>query len=253
MQETPKNHFIKRIQKYNQSSEWVNDKRLIKKIHDLAKAGPDARVLDIAIGTGKIAEAFYRKVNYVVGIDICIEMVKQAKDYADKIILSAAEKLPFKNNSFDVCVCRQGFQFMELNDVLTQIHRVLKPEGTVVLCHLTAYNERDRDITFFIQRLRNPARKNFFLPEDFVNILKDNNFMNIDSFEYITRESVSRWIDNGAIDKKQMEKIRVVYRESSEEFKRIHTIEFKNGDIYDSMKMTIVRAKKRIPTNEVKT
>ena len=252
-QKTPRNHFIKRVQKYNQSSNWVNDRMLIRKICDSAEAGPDACVLDIGIGTGKIAEVFYRRVKYVVGVDICIEMVRQAKNCADGIIVSAAEQLPFKNNTFDVCVCRQGFQFMELDDVLAQAYRVLKPQGSVVFCHLTAYDARDKDTTFFIQGLRNPARKNFFLAEDFLNMLGENNFVNVEPFEYITRESVNQWIDNGAINKKQMEKIRVVYKESSEEFKRIHNIEFKNGDIYDSMKMTIVRAKKRIPVNEVKT
>jgi len=103
----------------------------------------------------------------VVGIDICRQMAQQARNYADGIVLSAAEKLPFKDNYFDICLCRQGLQFMEVNKVLFEIRRVLKPHGRIVLCHLTAYGKQDRQTTFLIQGLRNPARKNFFLPEDF--------------------------------------------------------------------------------------
>lgn len=242
--EDAKTHFAKRSQKFDHSAKWVDDKVLIGKIRDLAKPSSEARVLDIAIGTGKIAKAFYKKVNCVVGVDICTDMVRQASKYADSIVLSPAERMPFRDNTFDVCVCRQGLQFMELNDVLGQVYRVLRPKGIIVFCHLVAYDDADKDTTFLIQRLRNPARKNFFLSEDFLGLLKKHNFVGLECFEYITRESVNQWIDNGAIDEEQMEKIRDVYRKASDDFKRIHNIQFKDGDIFDSMKMLIVRGTK---------
>jgi len=244
MQENAAQHFIKRAKKYNSSSSWVGDTVLIGKIRDLAGYGPQAYILDIAIGTGKIAQAFRGHVKCVVGVDICTEMVQQAKECADKIVLTLAENLPFQNNTFDTCVCRQGLQFMQLNAVLSEIRRILKPGGLVVLCHLAAYGKEDKDETFLIQKLRNPARKNFFLPEDVPNLLKKKAFTKIELFEYITRESVSQWIDNGAIDENAQEKIREAYRKSSHAFKKIHNIQFKNGDILDSMKMVIVRARK---------
>ncbi len=154
----------------------MNDPVLIRKIRDLADPGPKARVLDIAIGTGKVAQAFHGRVKDVVGVDICQEMARQAKGCVDKIVLAPAENLPFKNNVFNVCVCRQGLQFMDIDNVFSQIYRVLKPGGRVVLCHLTAYGREDKDETFFIQRLRNPARKNFFLPDDFLRLLKNKAF-----------------------------------------------------------------------------
>ena len=240
-----RDYFVKRARDYNYSARWVDDKILIKKIYRLATASPKAKVLDIGIGTGRIAQAFHGKVNRVVGIDICKEMTKQARGTADRIILSSAEKLPFKDNSFDVCVCRQGLQFMKLKKVLSEIYRVLKPRGTVVLCHLSAYGQEDREETFLIQKLRNPARKNFFLPEDFTRFLKEKNFIDIKSFEYLTRESTNRWIANSAISNAARREIRETYRKASKAFKKIHNIQFKEGDIFDSMKMVIVKARKR--------
>lgn len=237
-------HFVKRAQKYNSSSQWVDDAGLIGKIRNLVNVGHEARVLDIAIGTGKIAQAFYGQVKYVVGVDICKDMVCQARRCADQIVLALAERLPFKNNTFDVCVCRQGLQFMDIKAVLSEIFRVLKFGGHALSCHLTAYAEEDQNETFYIQRLRNPARKNFFLPGDIQRLMREHNFSGIDYFEYITRESVNQWINNAAIDGTQRMKIREAYINSSELFRKLHAIEFKNGDIFDSMKMVIVKAKK---------
>lgn len=243
--ETALEHFIKRAQKYNSSARWVDDKFLIRKLRDLARAKTGDCILDIGTGTGKIAQVFYKRVKYVVGVDICGKMAKQARASADQIVLAAAEKLPFKANTFSLCVCRQGLQFMGLQDVLEEIHRVLKPAGRVVLCHLSAYGGKDKKDTFYIQSLRNPARKNFFLPDDIPCLLKNNAFREIESFEHISRESVNQWTDNGAISKNAKEQIKQAYRNASCDFRKIHRVRFKKRDIFDSMKMVIVRAKKR--------
>jgi len=244
--ENPVKHFTKRAPLYNRSSSWVDDSVLIRTISGLAQAGPGSRVLDIAIGTGRIAREFKGSGSRVVGVDICPAMARKARACADTIVLTPAEKLPFKNDSFDLCVCRQGLQFMDLGKVVSEIRRVLKPGGRVVLCHVTAYGMIDKKETFFIQKLRNPARKNFFLPGDFVSVLKEKRFASVESFEYITEESVRRWINNGAIGEEEKSKIMAAYRSASEAFKRIHNVKFRaGGDIIDSMMMVIVRARKR--------
>ena len=121
----------------------------------------------------------------------------------------------------------------------------LKPGGAVVFCHLTAYGDEDKDIAFSIQRLRNPARKNFFLPDYFSKLLKKNNFTDVECCEYITHESVNQWIDNGAIDRDQMDMIRDLYKNAQQDFKSIHKIQSQDGDIFDSMKMLIVKGTKK--------
>lgn len=237
-------HFIRRAGKYNYSSRWVNDRNLILKIRDLSEWRRTNYVLDIAVGTGKIAAAFHGKVKRVVGIDSCREMIEQSRGRADEIILGLAEKMPFKNDSFDICVCRQGLQFMEVNAVLEQIYRILKPEGRLVLCHLAAYGENDKETTFLIQRLRNPARKNFFLAENLIDAVKANGFSGIESFEYITKETVNKWADNGAINMKKIQEIIKIYKNAPAYFKARHNIIFAGKDIFDSMKMVIIKAKK---------
>lgn len=237
-------HFAKRAKKYNHSSNWVRDPVLIKRIFRLARPDAQSYVLDIAIGTGRIAAEFTKKARRVAGIDISLDMARQARRYADMVFLADAQRMPFKDNSFDICVCRQGLQFMDINKVIPQVYRLLKPQGRVVLCHLTAYNKKDKNTAFAIQRLRNPARKNFFLPQDIPDVLKRNNFMDIELFEYISRESINQWINNGAISRQEQEAIRHIYQKAPEDFRRIHKVAYIGTDILDSMKLVIVRAKK---------
>jgi DNA gyrase subunit B len=237
-------HFKNRAAKYNHSSNWVEDRALIRRIFELSNAGPESQVLDLATGTGLIAREFYGKVKKVTGLDISPDMAKHAEGCMDEIVFSPVEQLPFPENSFDAVVCRQGLQFAELDRAIPEIYRVLKPGGIVVLCHLTAYNETDRELTFAIQKLRNPARRNYLMPADISNTLRKQGFQNVEDIEYITDESVNKWIDNGAIPQENMDGIRALYHAADEEFKKIHNVRFANDDILDDMLLVIALGRK---------
>lgn len=237
-------HFKKRAGKYNNSSNWVEDRRLIRRIFELSETKQDSRVLDLATGTGLVAREFRGKVGKVVGIDISREMAKHAEGSLDEVVISPVEQMPFGDDTFDACVCRQGLQFADLRAAIGEIHRVLRPGGTVVLCHLTAYGERDRELTFRIQEQRNPARTNYLMPDDVPRALKAKGFRDVERHDYVTDESVNKWIDNGAIGQERMDRIRELYRSSDEEFRRIHNIRFTGDDILDAMLLVIAKARK---------
>jgi ubiquinone/menaquinone biosynthesis C-methylase UbiE len=237
-------HFKNRAAKYNHSSNWVEDRALIRRIFELSNAGPESQVLDLATGTGLIAREFYGKVKKVTGLDISPDMAKYAEGCMDEIVFAPVEQLPFPENSVDSVVCRQGLQFAKLDRAIPEIHRVLKPGGTVVLCHLTAYNETDRELTFAIQKLRNPARRNYLMPADISNTLRKQGFQNVEDIEYVTEESVNKWIDNGAIPQENMDGIRALYNAADAEFKKIHNVRFTYDDILDDMLLVIALGKK---------
>jgi ubiquinone/menaquinone biosynthesis C-methylase UbiE len=237
-------HFKNRAAKYNHSSNWVEDQNLIRRIFELSGAGKESLVLDLATGTGLIAREFFGKAKRITGLDISPEMARHAENCMDEIVFAPVEQMPFPDNSFDAVVCRQGLQFAELDRAIPEIYRVLKPGGTVVLCHLTAYSETDRELTFAIQKLRNPARRNYLMPGDISGKLRKHGFHGVEDIEYITKESINKWIDNGAIPQENMDEIRNLYRTADEEFRKIHNVRFTEDDIRDDMLLVIAKGRK---------
>ena len=102
-----------------------------------------AQVLDIAGGTGDLAQAFARsagKTGRVVLTDINEAMLRTGRDrlldagLALDAITCDAEKLPFANEQFDVVSVAFGLRNMTHKDVaLTEMCRVLKPGGKLLV------------------------------------------------------------------------------------------------------------------------
>ncbi|MGS0755024.1 bifunctional demethylmenaquinone methyltransferase/2-methoxy-6-polyprenyl-1,4-benzoquinol methylase UbiE [Roseateles sp. GG27B] len=109
----------------------------------VANLKPGEQVLDIAGGTGDLARAFARKVGdtgMVVHTDINEAMLRQGRDRLldEGLILPTglcdAEKLPFKNASFDLVSVAFGLRNMTHKDqALAEMCRVLKPGGRLLV------------------------------------------------------------------------------------------------------------------------
>jgi len=108
-----------------------------------ADVRPGHRVLDIAGGTGDLAQAFAAKVGpngQVVHTDINAAMLRTGRDRlldAGVVLPTAvcdAEKLPFQAASFDRVSVAFGLRNMTRKDVaLAEMHRVLKPGGKLLV------------------------------------------------------------------------------------------------------------------------
>lgn len=102
---------------------------------------PQAKILDVACGTGEFERFLLDKnpTQKITGIDISEQMLGVAKekywDYSNvEFHKASVHSLPFDNNAFDVVVSANAFHYFDHPQVaLTEIKRVLKPNGKVVI------------------------------------------------------------------------------------------------------------------------
>ena len=104
----------------------------------LAEIKPADRVLDIACGTGDLAESFARAgIERVVGIDFAGEMLLRSLGrvpHQAGWIQGDALRLPFADETFDITCCAFGVRnFQHLEAGLGEMHRVLRPGGRAVI------------------------------------------------------------------------------------------------------------------------
>ena len=229
-------HFTARADHYDNSSAWCTDTELGKRVWELTSPSADARVLDVACGTGLVSRVFKGRVAEIVGVDITPAMYAQAKVHLDRFVEGPGESLPFDDNTFDVVTCRQGTQFMDDAAAIREMFRVLKPGGTVCVINLCAYSEADREEYFEILRLRNPARKNFYMREDLIRLFEQAGGKGVAVHDYVSVEDVDVWSDNKAIAESRREGIRDIYRNGSAGFKQHHAVQITDdGRIVDHM------------------
>jgi demethylmenaquinone methyltransferase/2-methoxy-6-polyprenyl-1,4-benzoquinol methylase len=114
-----------------------------KKVISMLKPYHPQTILDIATGTADLAiQATTLKPKQITGIDISEEMLKIGqkklselhKECIIQLMTADAENMPFENNSFDACMVAFGVRnFEDLKQGLSEMHRVLNPNGQVVI------------------------------------------------------------------------------------------------------------------------
>lgn len=228
-------HFTERATMYDRSSSWCEDPALGARIVRAMAARPSDHVLDIACGTGLVSKLVSKKVARLVGVDFNPVMANKARPFLDEFIEAPAEHLPFPDGTFDIAVCRQGIQFMDLPQAVEEMVRVVRPGGRVVLANLTAYGEEDADEFFRVLALRNPVRRHFFLPDDLPSLLRSAGCAPVAHSRYVTAENITIWSDNGAIGAERREAIVDFYRNTSPVFRALHHVEERDGYFHDSM------------------
>lgn len=228
-------HFRARATRYDHSSHWVADKRLAERVRSLLGLRPRERILDVACGTGLWALLFRGHGREVIGVDVTPAMYRMAREKVDALVDTCGENLPFRDDVFDIATVRQGIQFMDAARAVREMVRVTRPGGRLCLVQLCAYGSEDQEEYFEILRLRNPARRNFFLRQDLQSLLQEAGCTSVVVHDYISTEDVEAWADHGAIDEQRREAIRQRYRDASDGFKALHAIEVSAGHFLDRM------------------
>ena len=105
-------------------------------------------ICDLGCGAGPVTFEMLKRGYNVVGLDYSIDMLSNAKRRliaggisGRPLINSNAETLPFQDEMFDCVVCLGVISYVEnYENIIKEIHRVLRPGGTVVISFRNKYN-----------------------------------------------------------------------------------------------------------------
>ncbi|MGH2969085.1 MAG: bifunctional demethylmenaquinone methyltransferase/2-methoxy-6-polyprenyl-1,4-benzoquinol methylase UbiE [Solirubrobacteraceae bacterium] len=121
---------------------------------DLARVGPGDRALDVATGTGDLAVELARRVapgGEVIGSDFSEGMLAVARQKAPQLRWEQgnALALPYEDGEFDAATVGFGARnFSDLGQGLSEMARVVRPGGRVVVLEITT-PQRPPLSTFF--------------------------------------------------------------------------------------------------------
>jgi ubiquinone/menaquinone biosynthesis C-methylase UbiE len=126
---------------------------------------PD-RVLDVATGGGHTALALAGVARRVVACDVTEPMLLAAREHLRgrgaaniEFVAGDAAALPFADGAFDVVTCRTAaHHFADVSAAVRQIHRVLRPGGTLLLQDILGHDDAEASAFILeVERRRDPS------------------------------------------------------------------------------------------------
>ena len=93
--------------------------------------GPGKTVVDLGAGTGKLTRLLVPSGAHIVAVEPIPEM--RAKIEGAEVLDGTAEEIPLGDGVADLVTVAQALHWFDLDRALPEIHRVLKPDGALVL------------------------------------------------------------------------------------------------------------------------
>lgn len=95
-------------------------------------------LLDLGCGNGALLKELAGRISKGVGTDISENLLKLAREHNKENRHITFEKLdgpelPFEDNEFDVVISMLSFRYLDWDPVMTEINRVLKPDGKLLI------------------------------------------------------------------------------------------------------------------------
>ncbi len=149
-------------------------------------------LLEVAAGTCACGRAFAPRVRSVVCLDMTAAMLEMGKAAAERehlqnmtFMLGDAADLPFANGSFDIVFSRLAFHhFPEPETPFSEMARVLKPDGKLVMIDMAAAEEPLRKTEDALEILRDPSHVRNLSQQEML-ALYERHGLNIDCCEAV--------------------------------------------------------------------
>ncbi len=130
----PTYDFVNRVLSMGIDVRWR--KQLISILGDVR----GKKVLDLCCGTGDLSRAITERGGRVTSLDFSMNMLRTGicNQSITEPVAADASLLPFKPGTFDAVTIAFGIRNIpDLDDFITEVKKVLKPEGTFIILELT--------------------------------------------------------------------------------------------------------------------
>jgi ubiquinone/menaquinone biosynthesis C-methylase UbiE len=210
--------FSRQALPYSQTPS-ISDAARLQKLVQAVSPDASAKVLDVACGPGYVALAFAEVCREVVGIDLTPEMLEVAESHRRKrqitnasFQLGAAEKLPFRNQEFDVVVSRLALHHWQApRRIIAEMVRVCRHGGTIALEDLiTSEHARRASLHNRIEKLRDPSHTRAFSASGLVRVLAAANLEIVSIYSGELLQDVERWMETSRTPETVARKVRAL-------------------------------------------
>jgi ubiquinone/menaquinone biosynthesis C-methylase UbiE len=207
----------------------------------LAAPVPGARALDIATGTGFTALALSPQCRRVIGLDLTLGMLNEARRLAGErgapnllFSLGDAEAVPFRDNTFDIVTCRfASHHFPDLPRAFSEMARVATPGGRVVLEDTCA--PEDPALATLMNEWevkRDPSHAANHPPTRLRAMLHDSGLTVQAVIAAHVPQAFSDWVRRGGVLPSTVAALRASFLGAPAEARAAFRIETANGDIH---------------------
>lgn len=140
-----------KIKKAAEQNDWMYRKysKILHKILEYSSVNKDKNIkaIDIGTGTGNLASLFIKKGVKIIGIEPSKKMrvIARKKIKNTPILEGHFLDIPLKNKSIDLIVSSLAFHHLtelEKTIAITEMKRVLKPKGRIVIADLMFKNKK---------------------------------------------------------------------------------------------------------------
>ncbi len=130
-----------------------------ERVADVAELPPEAEVLDLAAGTGKLTRLLARRFARVIAVEPDEALRALIRDAETRA--GTAEEIPLADASVDGVFCAEAFHWFDAPRAVAEIARVLRPGGSVVVCFNDGAGETEprwpEEASAVIERHRPPG------------------------------------------------------------------------------------------------
>lgn len=186
---------------------------------DLARPTSHDTVLDFAAGAGMAGFALAPAVRSVEAADECPDALDEGRRLASELGLDNVAftlvdlyALPYEEGSFTLVICRNAFHLLpDPATALGELARVLTTGGRVVVLDPVASTVNDRAFND-LARLREPAHRRHYLPEELVAIAAKAGFRATREGQLRSTIHLDYWLQAAAVPAAKSDLIRTRFK-----------------------------------------